>query len=57
MKTFRIFEDSVPFSLVKKQRIQENTTSEEQPFHWRPRFHMGCRGLVEIQTLEPRNKV
>ena len=36
MKRFRIFEDSVPFSLVIKQSIQENTSIEQQPFHWDP---------------------
>ena len=45
MKRFRIYEDSAPFSLVIKQSVQEITSSEQQPFHWGPRFHNGCRGL------------
>ena len=57
MKRFRIFEDSAPFSLVIKQSVQENTSSEQQPFHRGPRFHIGCRGLGRFQPLEPRNKV
>ena len=36
MKRFRIFEHSAPFSLVIKQSVQENTSSEQQPFHWGP---------------------
>ena len=36
MKRFRIFEESAHFSLVRKQSIQENTTSEQQPFHRDP---------------------
>ena len=54
MKTFRIYEESAPFSLVIKQSNQENTSSEQQPFHWGPQFHIGCRGLGSIQPLEPR---
>ena len=57
MKRFRIFEDSAPFTLVIKQSVQENTSSEQQLFHWGHRFHIGCRGLGRIQPLEPRNKV
>ena len=57
MKKFRIFEDSAPFSLVIKQSVQGHTSSEQQPFHWGPLFHIGCRGLGRIQPLEPRNKV
>ena len=57
MKRFRIFEDSAPFSLVIKQSVQGNTSSEQQPYHWGPRFHIGCRGPGRIQPLEPRNKV
>ena len=45
MKRFRIYEDSAPFSLIIKQSVQEITSSEEQPFHWGPRYHIGCRGL------------
>ena len=56
MKRFRIFEDSAPFSLVIKQSVQENTSSEQQPFHWGPRFHIGCRGLGRIQTLRPKKQ-
>ena len=51
MQRFRIFEDSAPFSLVIKHGIHENTSSEQQPFHWDPRFHIGCRGLGRIQPL------
>ena len=29
--------------MVIKQSVQENTSSEQQPFHWGPRFHIGCR--------------
>ena len=57
MKRFRIFEDSAPFSLVTKQSVQENTSSEQQPFPWGPRFQIVCRGLGRIQPLEPRNNV
>ena len=46
MKRFRIFEDSAPFSLVIKQSVQEITSSEQEPFYWGPRFHIGCKGLV-----------
>ena len=49
MKTFCIFEDTAPFSLVIKQRVQENTSIEQQLFHWGPRFHIGSRGLGKIQ--------
>ena len=56
MKRFRIFEDSVPFSLVIKQSVQESTASEQQLLHWGLRFHIGYRGLGRIQPLEPRNK-
>ena len=34
MKRLRIFEDSEPFSLVIKQSVLENTSREQQPFHW-----------------------
>ena len=54
---FKNIEDSAPFSLVIKQSVQENTSSEQQPFHWGPRFHIGCSVLGRIQPLEPRNKV
>ena len=57
MKRSRMFEDSAPFPLVIKQSVQEITSSEQQPFHWGPRFDIGCRGLGRIQPLEPRNKV
>ena len=40
-----------------KASVQENTSSEQQPFHWVPRIHIGYRGLGMIQALEPRNKV
>ena len=53
MKTFRIFEDSAPFSLVIKQSVQGNTCSEQQPFHWGARFHIGHMGLGG-NNLEPR---
>ena len=53
---FRIFEDSAPFSLVIKQRVQDNTSSEQKPFHWGPRFHIGCRGLGWIQTLRTKKQ-
>ena len=43
MKRLRIFEDSGHFSLLIKQSVQENTSSEQQHFHWGPRFHM-CVG-------------
>ena len=33
-----------------------NTSSEQQPLNWGPRFHIGCRGLGRIQPLETRNK-
>ena len=39
-----------------KQSVQEHTPSEQQHFHWGPRFHIGCRGLGRIQPLERRNK-
>ena len=39
-----------------KQSVQENSSSEQQPFHWGPRFHIGCRGLGRIQPLEPETK-
>ena len=48
MKKFRILEDSAPFFLEIKQSVQENNSSEQQPFHWGPRFHIGCRGLGRI---------
>ena len=57
MKRFRIFEDSAPFSLVIKQSLQENTSSEEQPLDWGPQVDIGGRGLGRIQPLEPRNKL
>ena len=41
MKRFRIFEDSAPFSLVIKQSVQENNSSEQQPFHWDPDSILG----------------
>ena len=41
MKRFRFFEESAPFSLVIKQSVQENTSSEQQPFHGAPPFHIG----------------
>ena len=56
MKTLRIFEDSVNFLLVIKQSVQENTSSEQQHFHWGPRFHIGCRGLGRIQPLDQETK-
>ena len=39
-----------------KASIQGNTSSEQQPFHWGPRFHIGCRGLGRTQPLEPETK-
>ena len=57
MKRVKIFEDSAPFSLVIKQSVQENTSSEQQPFNWGPRFHIGCMGLGRIQHLEPKQSV
>ena len=48
MKKFRIFEDSAPFFLAIKQSVQENTSSEQQPFHWGPRFHTACKSLGSI---------
>ena len=56
MKRFRIFEDSEPFLLVLKQSVQENTYSEQQPFHWESRFLIGCRGLGRIQPLNQETK-
>ena len=41
MKRFRIFEDSAPFSLVIKQIVQENTSSEQQPFTGEPVSTLG----------------
>ena len=41
MKRFRIFEDSAPFSLVIKQSVQKNTSSEQQAFHWVPDSTLG----------------
>ena len=41
MKRFRIFEDSVPFSLVIKQSVQKNTSTERQAFHWVPDSTLG----------------
>ena len=41
MKRFRIFEDSAHFSLVIKQSVQENTSSEEQTFHFVPDTTLG----------------
>ena len=57
MKRLRIFEDAEPFSFVIKRSVQENSSSEQQPFHWGPRFYIGCRVLGKMQPLEPRNKV
>ena len=57
MKSFRIFKDSAPLSLVIKQSVQENTSCEQQPFHWGPRFHKGVGAKGRIQPLESRNKV
>ena len=57
MKKFRIFEDSAPFSLVIKQSIHDNTSSEQQPLHWGSQYHIVWRGLGKIQPIEPRNKV
>ena len=39
-----------------KQSVQENTSSEQQPFHWGPRFHIGWRGLGRIQPLNQETK-
>ena len=39
-----------------KAELPENTSSEQQPFDWGPRFHSGCRVLGRIQPLEPRTK-
>ena len=38
--------------IVIKQSVQENASSKQQPFHWGPLFHIGCRGLGRIQLLE-----
>ena len=56
MKRFRIFEDTAPFALVIKQSIKENTSSEQQPFHCGPRFHIGCRALEGSSTLYQETK-
>ena len=35
------FSSSQRLSLVIKQSVQENTSSEQQPFHWDPDFTLG----------------
>ena len=39
-----------------KAEHRENTSSEQQPFPWGPRFHFGRRGLGMIQPLEAKTK-
>ena len=41
MKRFRIFEDSAPFSLVIKQSVQENTSSNRSLFNGDPDSILG----------------
>ena len=41
MKRFRIFEESAPFSLVIKQSVQENTSSDQQFFNGDPDSTLG----------------
>ena len=40
----------------KAERPEKNTSSEQQPFHWGPRFHIGCRGLGRFQDLDQETK-
>ena len=54
-ETFRIFEDSAPFSLVIN-RASAETSSEQQAFQRGPRFHIGCGGRWRFQPLEPETK-
>ena len=41
MKKFKNFEDSAPFLLVLMKSVQENTSSEQQLFHWAPYSTLG----------------
>ena len=54
-KRFRIFEDSAPFSLLIKQSVQENTSSEQQPFHWGPDSTLGV-GAWEDPALRAKKQ-
>ena len=57
MKRVRIFEDSAPFSLVIKQSVQENTSSEQQHLHWDPDSTLGVGAWASrIQPLEQERK-
>ena len=56
MKRLRIFEDSAPFHLVIKQSVQENTSSEQQPFHWGPDSTLGVGAWGDSRPLHQETK-
>ena len=57
MKRVKIFEDTAPFSLVIKQSVQENTSTEQQAFHWGPDSTLGVGAWGGSKPLEIRKKV